>query len=184
MSKNIKFWMLFIATIAVVSFTVISVNAQAMLTDESKVVINGIGTIRVGMTVAEASQSSGIKLIQQSSGGEEYGCLIFKPQNEPKGISFMVTENRIARVEIWENRRISTLKGARIGDTEAKIKSLYPGQIRVTQHEYVQRGHYLTFVPKDAADRNYRIVFETDGNRVTNFRSGKLPEVEYIEGCV
>ena len=178
-----KFITVFIATIAIFFIAIISVNAQVRLTDESKVSINGIGPIRVGMTVKEASQASGVRLIQVPSGGEEYSCLIFKPQNEPKGISFMVTENRIARLAIWENKRISTIKGARIGDTEARIKSLYPSQIRVTQHEYVQRGHYLTFVPKDSADKNYRIVFETDGNRVTNFRSGKLPEVEYIEGC-
>ena len=68
-------------------------------------------------------------------------------------------------------------------DTEARIKSLYPGQIDVTEHPFEQRGHYLIFLPKDNADKNYRIVFETDGNRVTNFRSGKLPEVEYPDGC-
>lgn len=46
-----------------------------------------------------------------------------------------------------------------------------------------QNGKYLTFVPKDATDKNYRLIFETSKNRVTRFRSGKLPEVEYIEGC-
>ena len=29
----------------------------------------------------------------------------------------------------------------------------------------------------------FAYVFETDGKRVTNFRAGKFPEVEYIEGC-
>src|ERR687886_480873 len=61
------------------------------------------------------------------------------------------------------------------------------GQIKATPHPYVSRppenGKYLTFVPKDAADKNYRIIFETSKNRVDRFRSGKLPEVEYIEGC-
>ena len=26
--------------------------------------------------------------------------------------------------------------------------------------------------------------FETDGKKVTEFRAGKLPEVEYVEGCL
>lgn len=82
-----------------------------------------------------------------------------------------------------QNNQITTFKGAKIGDTEAQIKSLYPGQIQVTPHKYVQNGHYLTFIPKDRSDRNYRLVFETDGKLVTEFRAGKLPEVEYVEGC-
>jgi hypothetical protein len=43
---------------------------------------------------------------------------------------------------------------------------------------------HLTFVPKDVADKNYRIIFETTFDRVREFRSGKLPEVEFIEGCL
>jgi len=98
----------------------------------------------------------------------------------------MVTKGRIARVDI-SSKRITTISGARIGDNENRILSLYPGQIQATPHPYVSRppenGKYLTFVRKDAADKNYRIIFETSKNRVDRFRSGKLPEVEYIEGC-
>jgi hypothetical protein len=118
---------------------------------------------------------------------EEYGCFYLKPQVEPKEISFMVTKGRIARVDI-SNERTTTIKGAKIGDTEERIFSLYPSQIKATPHPYVSRpphnGKYLTFVPKDAADKNYRIILEKSGNRVTRFRSGKLPEVEAIEGCL
>ena len=66
---------------------------------------------------------------------------------------------------------------------QAKIKSLYPGKIKVTPHTYVKNGHYLTFVPRDKTDQNYRVIFETDGQRVTRYRAGKLPEIGYIEGC-
>jgi hypothetical protein len=39
-------------------------------------------------------------------------------------------------------------------------------------------------VPNDNADRNYRLVFETNENGVvTMFRSGKLSEVTWVEGC-
>ena len=34
-----------------------------------------------------------------------------------------------------------------------------------------------------AADSMYRIVFETDGPRVTQYRSGRVPAVDYGEGC-
>lgn len=179
-SKSLKFVTSAIAASLLVS---ISANAQEKLTESSKVFINGIGSIRVGMTVAQASCAASVQLVKVQSGGEEYGCLYYEIKGRPQNVSFMVTEGRIARVNI-DNKRVTTAKGAGIGNTEAKIKSLYPGQIKVTPHTYVPKGHYLTFVPQDKADKNYRLVFETDGKRVTRFRTGKLPEVEYVEGCV
>lgn len=183
-----KLFALFVATAIIVSTWATSVNAQVQLTERSKLALDGIGPIRVGMTVDEASRSAGVRLIKTLSAGrtEEY-CAYFGVQEGPKGISFMVTNGRIARVDNFSNKRITTIKGAKIGDTEEQIISLYPGQIQVTRHPYqrlpLTNQKYLTFVPKDAADKKYRIIFETSKNRVERFRSGKLPEVEAIEGC-
>ncbi|MCU0547426.1 MAG: hypothetical protein MUE44_35570 [Oscillatoriaceae cyanobacterium Prado104] len=178
---------LFIGAVVVVSVWATSASGQAKLTERSKLALDGIGPIRIGMTVAEASRAAGMRLIKTLSAGrtEEY-CAYFEAQGGPKGISFMVISDRITRIDI-NNKRVTTIKGAKIGDTEDKIFSLYPGQIQATRHPYQGRspynGKYLTFVPKDATDKNYRIIFETSKNRVERFRSGKLPEVEAIEGC-
>jgi hypothetical protein len=182
-----NFFTLLIGTIIIFAVWITSVNAQVQLTEQSKLALNGIGPIRVGMTVDEASQSAGIQLTRSGSGGrDEYQCSYVHPKGEPKGIAFMVTKGRIARVDITSHR-ITTIKGAKIENTEDQIFSLYPGQIQATRHPYERRpsdkAKYLTFVPKDAADKNYRIIFETSKNRVDRFRSGKLPEVEAIEGC-
>lgn len=182
-SENSKAIFTFLIGALTLSSLTVGTLAHAKLTNQSKVYINGIGTVRVGMTVAEASKAAGTRLIREDGYEPNAGCFYVKPQAELKGIGFMVTDDRIARVDVWENKRITTQSGAKIGDTEARIKSLYPGQIKVSPHKYVQGGHYLSFVPKDASDKNYRLVFETDGKRVTEFRAGKLPEVEYIEGC-
>jgi hypothetical protein len=180
MNSKVKLLTLASLTLAVSSLTVGTVVAKAKLTNQAKLFINGIGTVRVGMTVSQAAKAAGTKLVGDPPNNN---CYYVKPQNEPKNLSFMVTKGRISRVDVRQNTQITTLKGAKIGDTEAQIKSLYPGQIQVTPHKYVQGGHYLTFIPKDRADQNYRVVFETDGKRVTEFRSGKLPEVEFVEGC-
>lgn len=99
----------------------------------------------------------------------------------------MVTKGRIARVEI-RDRRITTIRGSRIGDTLDRIISLYPGQIQIIKAPLTSRpegnSKHLTFVPKDVADKNYRIIFETTFDWVREFRSGKLPEVEFLEGCL
>ena len=183
MNRKVKFLNFFIATLALSTLTISSVLSQTKLTNQSKVYINGIGAVRVGMTIAEASKAAGTKLIRESGYETNLSCFYVKPQGEPKDIGFMVTNGRISRVDVWNNKSITTLSGAKIGDPESRIKSLYPGQIQVTPHKYVQGGHDLIFIPKDAVDKNYRLLFETDGKRVTRFRSGKLPEVEFVEGC-
>jgi hypothetical protein len=178
---------LLISTIAILVIWITSVNASVKITERSKLALNGIGPIRVGMTIDEASQAAGVKSVKLFGGFSTEYCTYIELLGVPKGINFMVTKNRIARVDI-SNKRISTIRGAKIGDTEDRIFSLYPGQIKATRHEYAWRtfnnAKYLTFVPKDDADKNYRIVFETSKNRVFSFHSGKLPEVMYIEGCL
>ncbi|PZV25594.1 MAG: hypothetical protein DCF12_14145 [Snowella sp.] len=152
------------------------------ISEFSQISIRGIAPILVGMTVSEAMRASGQKLINQGESGGGPSCRYYKIKGV-KGIAFMVTNGRIARVDVTDNSKITTLSGAKIGDSESKIKSLYPNQIKVEAHEYDPKGHYLIFVPKDSQDKNYRIIFETDGKKVTRWRSGKLPEVQFIEGC-
>jgi hypothetical protein len=182
LKNSTNFVTLLIGTIVIVAVWVTSVNAQVQLTDNSKLALNGIGPIRVGMTVDEASQAAGVRLVKGYAGLDENFCSYFKPQGEPKGINFMVTKGRIVRVDI-SNERVSTIKGAKIGDTEEEIFSIYPGQIRVIKNPLGGPGNNLTFVPRDAADSNYRLIFRTNDRRVKYFWSGQLPQVEYIEGC-
>ncbi|MEG4286308.1 hypothetical protein QUB68_24570 [Microcoleus sp. A006_D1] len=178
-----KLFALFIATAVIVSMWATSVNAQVQLTERSKLAINGIGPIRVGMTVAEASRAAGVRLIKSYAPPNEEFCSYFKPQEQPQGINFMVTKGRIVRIDI-SNEQITTIKGFKVGDTEEQIIKAYPGQIRIIKNPLSGRGNNLTFVPRDAADSNYRLIFQTGiEGRVRYFRSGQLPQVEYIEGC-
>ena len=193
MRYSIRLLGFFIGTIAVFLLLNLPLHAQSQLTEQSKLVIDGIGPIQVGMTVAQAEDSARIQLV---GGGEGESCYHLRPQSGPQGLAFMVIgdrqggrrdrdQDRIARVDVFPGSRVTTLRGAKIGDSEDQIQPLYPGQIQVSPHNYTayRGGHYLTFVPQDEADRNYRIVFETLKGRVTTFRSGKLPEVEFVEGC-
>jgi hypothetical protein len=58
---------LLIGTAVIFFILVTSVSAQAKVTERSKLALNGIGPIRVGMTVDEASKSGGIRLIRSGS---------------------------------------------------------------------------------------------------------------------
>ncbi|MBE9125531.1 MULTISPECIES: GerMN domain-containing protein [unclassified Coleofasciculus] len=155
------------------------------LTSLSQVAINGFGPVMLGMTVSEASQAAGIDLVPLSSNPNPV-CASYQPAKTPEGLgatTFMVRNGRIARIDIGDSRP-KTVSGARVGDTENQVKSLYSGRLQVNSLPNSAQGHFLTFVPTSQRDRNLRLKFATDGNKVTEIIIGQLPEVNYIEGCL
>ena len=150
------------------------------LSVDSPVLITGIGSIRAGMTVEEASRGGGVDLVEEA-GAAFPDCTFVVPAGGPEGISFMVTGGTIGRVDV-DAPGVRTRSGVGIGSTEQQVMATYPGRITVSPHLYTD-GNYLTFVPRDAADAGFRIVFETDGSAVTRFRAGRVPDVEAVEGC-
>jgi hypothetical protein len=142
--------------------------------------LRGIGAVRVGMSVRQAERVIGqkIKVVSDDRPGNTCGYASIPNQS---GIDFMVIDRNIARIDI-RNPQVKTASGAKVGDSEQRIARLYGARLKVSPHKYT-KGHYLTVVPQDTRDRNYRLIFETDGKKVTTYRVGKLPEVEYVEGC-
>lgn len=136
----------------------------------------GIGTLRAGMSLDEAKIIMHDNLVIPAKLEE---CDFIKTKTGPKGIMLMVEKGEISRVDVTSGTT-ATMEGAKIGNTEERIKSLYPGQVVVQPHKYTD-GHYLVVTPKNGGDN--RIIFETDGKKVTRYRSGKLPSVQYVEGC-
>lgn len=169
--------------LCLVCVAVAPAQAQATLSPDSRVQLKGVGPVRVGMTVNEAKQAAGVPLVRAENAYSEGESCYFLNAQGITDLGFMVTDGRIARVDVGRGSAIKTLSGAGIGSTEAQIQQLYPGQITSTPHEYFDNGKYLTFVPKDEADKAFRVIFETDNGRVIEYRAGKMPEVQYIEGC-
>ncbi|HEY9665510.1 MAG TPA: GerMN domain-containing protein [Coleofasciculaceae cyanobacterium] len=155
---------------------------QEKLTEASQLSLNRIGPVNFGMTLTEASGAAGVPIVPLSSTPNRV-CDYYKPASGLSGVSFMVAKGQISRVDI-ESNRITTIHGAKIGDTEAKIKSLYPNQIQVSRLANSEKGNILTVIPERWSDSNFRIMFETDGQQVRRIKAGKLPEVGYIEGCL
>lgn len=114
---------------------------------------------------------------------KEYGCYYINFKGYQRQLGFMVSGGKITRVDVWDSG-ISTLSGAKVGDSEERIKQLYGDKIKVEPHKYTDKGHYLIYTPKDKNDQNYRVIFETDGSKVTQLRAGLIPDVEAVEGCL
>ena len=138
----------------------------------------GLGPISVGMPLAVAMRL--IPELRVSSGDSAQPCFHVSA-GEARGASprLMIVDGTVARVEV-DDSTIATAEGARVGDDTARVMNLYKGRVRVEPHNYVN-GSYL--IVSQPADTVHRIVFETDGKRVTRYRAGRFPEVEWVEGC-
>lgn len=155
-------------------------KAGTMENSAWQVSIRGYGPIQAGMTLVQATEAGKRPLTAISPGSEECDYVRFEGDST-RGIQFMVVQGRIARVDVHDTT-ISTSHGIRIGDPEAKVQEKYAERVTVSPHKY-EDGHYLIVAPAAPADSGHEIVFETDGARVTTYRSGRVPEVEYVEGC-
>lgn len=92
----------------------------------------------------------------------------------------MVVDGVVVRVDADSNT-VPTADGARVGDTEKRVLALYGKRVTVSPHEYTD-GHYLTVRPV-TGDTTFLIIFETDSSTVTTFRAGRVPQVQWVEGC-
>ncbi|MEP6549687.1 MAG: hypothetical protein ABJB95_00820 [Gemmatimonadales bacterium] len=141
----------------------------------------GIGPLRAGMTVAEAKAVFPSFEMPPGTGPGSGACDYAAVKELPRGVRVLVEDGVVGRVDV-DTSTVPTAAGARVGDSEARIKSLYPNQVNVSPHKYTD-GHYLTVTPRAKSDSAFRIIFETDGKRVINYRAGQRPQVEYVEGC-
>jgi hypothetical protein len=141
---------------------------------------DGLGPIQVGMTLAEAVNMG---LLNENPTMKKECDFVFPAVGAgvPDNIGVMIVKGKVARIDV-DTGSVTTEDGAKIGDTEDKIKSIYDGDVQIEPHNYIPGGLYM-IVMGDSASAGKAIVFETNGKVVTNFRAGRLPEVKWVEGC-
>lgn len=157
------------------------------LSADSRLSLDGVGPVRVGMTLKEAAAAAGvpIRLLETPS---DPGCRYAAPDRASgtgDELGFMVVDGRIVRIDvgIMGPGRIRTVSGVGKGSTDAEVLATYPGRIRVQPHPYTPNGRYLVYVPSDAGLRHLSMIFETVDGEVRSFRSGLAEQVSWKEGC-
>ena len=140
--------------------------------------LDGAGPIRYGMSVADAAAAAGDSIEVPPASDE---CTYLRLQGMPDGLRFMVERGRIVRGDVTAGS-LPTAHGARIGMSESDVQALYGGALESRPHKYDPAGRYLVLVPQAGGD-SLRLVFETDGQAITRYRTGILPAAEYVEGC-
>ncbi|HEU4749157.1 MAG TPA: hypothetical protein VFS56_11695 [Gemmatimonadaceae bacterium] len=141
---------------------------------------DGLGPVQIGMQLSEAVDMG---VLSENPNLKPECDYVFPAVGAgiPEGVSVMVVRGRVARIDI-DTGAVTTEEGAKLGDTEERLHNLYGDDVKVTQHKYIEKGHYFT-VAGDSASAGKALVFETDGRQVTMFRAGRFPEVGWVEAC-
>lgn len=147
------------------------------LSASSPVSTAGLGAVTFGLTVAQAQQAAGTAMIAQ---GAESDCYRVVAHRGPDGVTFLVHEGTIERVDI-DSGPVTTRSGVGVGTAESKVIDLFGDKIQ--RQSRPDGSTDLVFVPVDAGDRNYRVVFNVAAGSVRSFKSGKIPMVLTETGC-
>ena len=98
----------------------------------------------------------------------------------PADLAFMFEDGKFVRYST-ERPLLVAPGGGKVGMTSAQIDALYPGKVERQPHKYGD-GDYLRI-----RDGGHVLVFETDARgaagKVTEWRVGVPPQVDYVEGC-
>lgn len=153
------------------------------ITEASVAFTRSIGPINIGFSPAQAEAASGRRFVPVQGNGEDQDCYFMEQEGGPKGVTFMVVRGRIVRYDV-SNPHVSTAMGAKVGDDESAVLTLYHGGLVVSPNHYDEVWHDLEYVSPDPKESGFALVFVSDGKKVRGFQAGSKPAVNYVEGCL
>jgi hypothetical protein len=141
----------------------------------------GYGDMKLGSTVDEARAAWGGELNGAPMEGTSCHYLWPKWISRPADFAFMMEEGKFVRYDVGTDKETAP-GGGKVGMTVEELQKLYGGALKATPHKYVQGGQYLSIDAGDVAPT--KLIFEADAaGKVTSWRVGLSPQVEYVEGC-
>ena len=141
----------------------------------------GYGDMKLGSTVEEARAAWGGELNGAPMEGTTCHYLWPKWISRPADFAFMMEEGRFVRYDVGTDKETAP-GGGKVGMSVEELQKLYGGALKASPHKYTQGGQYLSMDAGDVAPT--RLVFEVDAaGKVTSWRVGLSPQVEYVEGC-
>jgi hypothetical protein len=134
----------------------------------------GGGVLRFRMPLAQAIAATNGDFFTRRA---NLDCSYFRTSRSPIGVKIMVVDRVVVRIDV-DSGSTATPEGIKIGSTEAQVQSAYGDRAETGPHKYTD-GHVITV----RGDGDFRFVFETNGSKVTRYRVGVTPAVEWVEGC-
>ena len=155
--------------------------ALAPLTASGTAHVDGYGKLRFGMSADQVRTAWAGDLDGKPGPGEICYYLAPRSADAPRALAFMIESDTFARYDVHNDHEIAP-GGGRRGMSADEIRRLYAGRSTETPHKYVKGGSYLRIKTKDASGGV--LLFETGADgKVTTWRVGQAPQVDYVEGC-
>ncbi len=145
--------------------------------------IDGYGPLEFGMTAEEARAAwTGGALDGEAQAGDPLACFHLSPagQAAPSDLAFMFENDLFVRYSAAGD--IEAPGGGRRGMDEAALQALYQDALVASPHKYIEGGQYLAVQTPEPSSAKLVFALDADG-RVTEWRAGVAPQVDYVEGC-
>ena len=152
-------------------------TGYSALDSESRLQVDGLGPVRIGMTLEEARAASGLPMVYR----EEPYCVSYRTDGRPDGLAFVATNgnHRLDLIEVTAPT-ITTLSGIRVGSTLSEARRTYGNRLQGS----VQDGRgKLVLVPEDPALSRFALALLVSDNRVAAMQAGLRAVVQSDEPC-
>jgi len=147
------------------------------LDESSSISTVGLDEVTFGMTVVQAETAANTRMIACEPVSD---CYRVTPLEAPEGISFVVDDGTIERVDIVSGP-ITTRSGVGIGTPQERIMELFGDRIETLVND--DSSVDLIFVPRDEGDDQFRVIFTIRDGSVDTYRSGRIPMVLDPDPC-
>lgn len=164
----------------------VETNDDQLVLNESnayRISASGFYNISFGMSEVEAISVADIALARpdylshEEFLEDEKDC--FYLESEELKIGIMILDGTVQRFDVWDSK-VVTEKGAKIGMTFEDVETLYSDRRR--------KPNFYTAPVEDlivTLNEDTKIIFEQRSNDVIDsFRIGKVPAIEFVEGCL
>lgn len=141
----------------------------------------GYGDMKLGATIEEAKAAWGGELNGKPGQGSNCYYLTPKWTKKASDFAFMAEDGKFVRYDVRTDKQAAP-GGGKVGMTADELRKLYGHALQSSPHKYVEGGRYLSLATSGAAPS--KLVFETDAaGKVSAWRVGLSPQVDYVEGC-
>ena len=159
-----------------------AVGASAMAPAPAKPVltVDGLGPVRIGMTIRQVEQALGGKLVGEALESDDI-CVEKESKSGPRGAYYMFEDKKLARISLGRGSSTTTARGIGVGATARQVRRAYGVKLKAEPHYYAGRpAEYLTFwtVPGKRGVR-----FETDSRRKVDTIHAGTAAIQFVEGC-
>ncbi len=155
--------------------------AASALTQTGDAHINGYGHLHFGMNADEVKKAWDGELNGKPAPGVICYYLTPSSAKAPGDFGLMMESDKFVRYDVGTDKETAP-GGGKLGMDIAEIRKLYAGHVTETPHKYIKGGMVLRVESSD--DAGGVVVFETDATgKVTAWRVGQVPQIDYVERC-